>query len=77
MQKREYVNDTCEIICEDTDKKMIVAVESFKDKKHLNVVIEKSIKMHLEWNGSQYEGYMGNLSFVSDGPTITVVNARH
>jgi hypothetical protein len=32
--------------------------------------------MHLEWNGHQFEGYMGQLSFVSNGPDITVVNAK-
>jgi hypothetical protein len=55
---------------------MVVAVESFKEKKHLNVVIDKNVKLHLDWNGHQFEGYMGQLSFVSNGPDITVVNAK-
>ena len=76
MQRREYVDDTCEIICEDNGKKMVVAVESFKEKKHLNVVIEKNVKLHLDWKGHQFEGYMGQLSFVSNGPDVTVVNAK-
>ena len=76
MQRREYVDSTCEIICEDNGKKMVAEVASFKEKKHLNVVVDKSVKLHFEWNGSQYEGYMGQMSFVSDGPAITVVNAK-
>lgn len=76
MKRREYIDDTCEIICEDNGKKMIAEVASFKEKKFLNVVIDKTVNLHFNWNGSQFEGHMGQLSFVSDGPHITVVNAK-
>lgn len=70
---KSYVEDTCEIICEGNGKKVVADVLSFNEKKNLTVSIDKSVKVLLSWNGRIYEGRMGGMSFVSDGPVIRVV----
>lgn len=73
---REYVNDTCEIICEDNGRKMVADVLQFSKHKTLTVSVERSLKLTLGWNGKIYEGAMGKLSFVSNGPDSTFVRSR-
>lgn len=70
---RTYVEDTCEIICEDNGKKMVADILSFKQSQHLAVSIEKSLKLEMKWNGNIYEGRMGRMSFTSEGPIIRSV----
>lgn len=77
MATRQYVQDTCELICEDNGKKFVVDVMSFQHQKFLEISLERSVKIGLKWNGKIYEGFMGGKSFVSDGPTIqNVRNGR-
>lgn len=73
---KEYIDDRCEVICEDNGRKMVADVISFFEKKNLTVSIDRSIKLTLQWNGKLYEGHMGKLSFVSNGPDITIVKTR-
>lgn len=73
MKHKEYINDTCEIICEDNGTKILAEVLSFSEKKALTVSVNRSVKLNLIWNGKVYEGTQGKLSFVSDGPKITLV----
>lgn len=68
---RSHISDTCEIICEDNGRKMVADILSFREGQYLTVSIEKSLKLELRWNKRIYEGMMGKLSFVSDGPVIT------
>lgn len=70
---RKYIDDTCEVICEDNGKKVVAEVLSFKERKHLAVSIERRVKVELQWNGTLYEGKMASMSFVSNGPHITEV----
>jgi hypothetical protein len=67
---RHYVEDTCELICEDNGRKMVADILSFKEHQYLTVSVEKSLKLELRWNKKIYEGKMGKLSFVSEGPII-------
>lgn len=76
MKHREYIDNTCEVICEDNGRKMVAEVLSFHEKKMLTVSIDRSVKLSLSWNGKIYEGNMGPLSFVSNGPEITIVKTR-
>lgn len=46
-------------------------VMKFVDKKYLTVVIHKSVKVHLQWNGQQYEGNCAGMDFESAGPAIS------
>ena len=73
---REYVNDTCEIICEDNGRKMVADVLQYSKHKTLTVSVERSLKLTLGWNGKIYEGSMGKMSFVSNGPDSTFVRTR-
>ena len=66
----KYIEDTCEIICEDNGRKMVADILAFKEGQYLTVAVEKSLKIELRWNRKIYEGYMGKMSFVSDGPIV-------
>ena len=68
--KREYVSDTCEIICEDNGRKMVADMLSFKEHQYLTVSLEKQLKLEMRWNGNIYEGRLGRMSFTSEGPVI-------
>jgi hypothetical protein len=50
---------------------MVADILAFKENQYLTVAVEKELKLELRWNKNIYEGWMGKLSFVSDGPTIT------
>lgn len=76
MKQQEYFDDTCEVICEDNGRKMVAEVLSFNKKKLLTVSIDRSLKISLAWNGKIYEGNMGKLSFVSNGPDSRIVKTR-
>ena len=43
----------------------------FKEKEVLNVVLNKSVKMSMKWNGKCYEGRMAGMDFISDGPAVS------
>jgi len=64
-------SDSCKVRQANTSKLVEAAVHEFKDKAHLTVVLNKSVKLPMVWNGKVYEGKMAGLDFVSDGPTIS------
>jgi len=76
MKTKEYIDDTCEVICEDNGRKMVAEVLHFTKNKTLTVSIDRSIKLTLGWNGKIYEGAMGSISFVSNGPDSRFVKTR-
>lgn len=76
MKNRVYFDDTCEVICEDNGRKMVADVLSFTKSKALTVSIDRSVKLTLGWNGKIYEGNIGKLSFVSNGPDSRTVKTR-
>ena len=67
---RQYVEDTCEVICEDNGRKMVADLLSFRENDHLAVSIEKQLKLEMRWNGQIYEGRIGSKTFTSDGPLV-------
>ena len=67
---RQYIDDTCEIICESNGRKIVADVLDFKDRQYLKVSVDKSVKVQLQWNGKFYEGGVAGLSFSTDGPTV-------
>ena len=54
-----------------SSKNTEAVVESFEERVKLNVVINKAVKISMEWNGQKYEGRSAGMDFESDGPTIT------
>jgi hypothetical protein len=72
---KQYVEETCEIICEDNGRKMVADILNFREHQYLAVSLEKQLKLEMRWNGKIYEGKMGRMSFVSNGPNIRVVKS--
>jgi hypothetical protein len=64
-------SDTCEVRQASTGKKVIAEIMAFHEGRNLTVVMNKSVKLLMNWNGRLYEGRMAGMDFVSDGPTLT------
>ncbi len=63
--------DRCTVQQTNNSKTVEAEVLDFKDKEKLTVVLNKSVKLSLKWNGKLYEGRMAGLDFVSTGPKVT------
>lgn len=68
--KRQYVEDTCEILCEDTGSKMVGELLFFKEKQNVVVSINRQVKLDLKWNGNFYAAKSTGMYFTTDGPLI-------
>ena len=68
---RQYIENTCEILCESNGRKMVADVLDFKDRQYLSVSVDKKVKVQLQWNGKFYEGGVAGLNFSTDGPTVS------
>jgi hypothetical protein len=68
----------CEVTCLANNKTVEAEIIDFKEKKSLNLVINKSVKLNMVWNGKLYEGRGAGLDFESHGPrlTKTLTNTR-
>lgn len=64
-------SETCIVRQADSKKSVEAVVQEFVEHSRLNVVLNKSVKLSMKWNGKVYEGRMAGLDFVSDGPTIS------
>lgn len=65
------VNEMCIIKQVNSSKSVEAVVYDFTEHKHLTVVLNKSVKLPMTWNGKMYEGRMAGIDFISDGPKIT------
>ena len=64
-------SETCKVRQAANASKVVEAVVfDFTEQKHLTVVLNKSIKLPMTWNGRRYEGQMAGIDFVSDGPVV-------
>lgn len=60
--------NTC-IIKEDLGGRTAEAeVVFFREQQTLNVVLQRTIKINMTWNGKQYHGKAAGMDFFSDGP---------
>ena len=64
-------SDTCTIKQVASGKEVTGEIMAFNDGRNLTVVINKSVKILMNWNGRMYEGRAAGMDFVSTGPTIT------
>jgi len=65
------VSSTCIIQQVGSSSKNVSAeVHEFKENERLTVVLNKSVKLAMKWNGKLYEGRMAGLDFVTTGPKI-------
>lgn len=63
--------NTCLVKSTRTSTLIEADILDFEYKKRLTVVINKSVKIPMVWNGKIYEGRSAGLDFLSDGPLVT------
>ena len=63
--------NTCKVTQTSSKRTVDAEVMAFNEGRNLTVVMNKSVKLMMNWNGRQYEGRMAGMDFVSDGPTVT------
>ena len=59
---------TCDVTQESTNRTVKAEVMNFNEGRNLTVVMNKSVKLLMNWNGRFYEGRMAGMDFVSNGP---------
>lgn len=62
---------TCQVVQVSSKRSVEAVVQDFVEEEKLNVVLNKSVKLSMKWNGKQYEGRSAGMDFISTGPTIT------
>lgn len=62
--------ETCTVKQANSSKTVEAVVFEFKERKSLTVVLNKSVKLPMTWNGKLYEGKMAGIDFISAGPSI-------
>lgn len=65
------VDSKCLIKQANNSKVVEAEVHEFKEKERLVVVLNKSVKLNMVWNGKLYEGKMAGMDFVTEGPKVT------
>lgn len=65
--------DTCTVTCRDNGKSVLTEVLDFKFQQRLTVVLNKSVKLSLDWNGKEYVTERQGLEFVTPGPKVTKI----
>jgi hypothetical protein len=63
--------DTCQVKNASNGKTVVAEIMSFNEARNITVVMNKSVKLLMNWNGRVYEGRMAGLDFVTDGPKLT------
>ena len=64
-------SDTCQIKMANGSKTTEAVVDQFIFENVLDVIVNKSVKLKLKWNGRCYEGRSAGMDIESTGPTIT------
>ena len=64
-------SNTCKVTQSSSNRTVEAEIMSFNEGSNLTVVMGKSVKMSMTWNGRLYEGRMAGMDFVSSGPTVT------
>jgi hypothetical protein len=68
MITRVRYESTCEVRQENSGKTVVAEIMNFNEGRNLTVVLNKSVKLLMSWNGRVYEARMAGIDFVSDGP---------
>lgn len=64
-------SDTCQVKVAKNSKSVEAVVSQFIFEDRLDVVLNKSVKLTLKWNGKLYEGKGAGMDVESAGPTVT------
>lgn len=63
--------NTCKVTQSSSNKTVDAEVMAFNEGRNLTVVMNKSVKLMMSWNGRMYEGRMAGMDFLSEGPSVT------
>jgi hypothetical protein len=63
-------SETCTVKQANSGRTVEAVVHEFKEQQNLTVVLNKSVKLPMIWNGKMYEGRMAGIDFTSAGPTV-------
>lgn len=63
--------ETCEVKQAASGKIVEAVVHEFKEHSKLIVILNKSVKLNMVWNGKIYEGKMAGMDFTSIGPKVS------
>jgi hypothetical protein len=61
-------DDHCGVKNVASGKSVEAEILAFNEGRNLTVVLNKSVKVLMNWNGRAYEGRMAGMDFTSDGP---------
>ena len=64
-------SDTCDVVNASNSMVVEAVIQNFKENETLNVVLNKSVKLGMKWNGKLYEGSAAGLHFTSAGTHIS------
>jgi hypothetical protein len=64
-------SDKCLIKQVSSGREVEGEIMAFNEGRNLTVVMNKSVKIMMNWNGRLYEGRSAGMDFVSDGPSIS------
>ena len=64
-------SNTCQVKMAKNSKAVEAEVSQFIFEQVLDVVLNKSVKLKLKWNGRCYEGRSAGMDIESDGPSVT------
>lgn len=63
--------DNCTIKQVPANRSTQAVVHEFIENDRLTVILNKSVKVGMKWNGRVYEGRAAGMDFESDGPSLT------
>jgi hypothetical protein len=61
-------DDHCSVKNVASGKSVEAEILAFNEGRNLTVVLNKSVKVLMTWNGRMYEGRMAGMDFTSSGP---------
>jgi hypothetical protein len=62
--------DKCIVKQDKSNKEVEAEVLEIREQQNLIVVLNKSVKLPMVWNGKMYEGRMAGIDFISAGPKV-------
>lgn len=71
MSETIRFSNTCVVKMAKASKTVEAEVAEFEPEKYLNIILNKSVKLNMRWNGRLYEGKGAGIDFESSGPTIS------
>ena len=64
-------SNTCVVKQATTGREATGEIMAFNEGRNLTVVMNKSVKIMMTWNGRMYEGRSAGMDFTSAGPTVS------